>query len=47
MHLMAFDSLAQAAIQSGNTEAIIREHYLNVSTKADALKFWGIVPEAK
>jgi integrase len=45
MHIMAFDSFAQTAIQSGNTEQIIRKHYLNASTKADALKFWNIFPE--
>jgi integrase len=44
MHVMAFDSLAQTAIQSGNSETIIRNHYLNVSTKAQAERFWDIVP---
>jgi hypothetical protein len=44
MHIMAFDSFAQTAIQSGNSETIIRKHYLNVATNADAKRFWEIVP---
>jgi hypothetical protein len=44
MHVMAFDSFAQTAIQSGNTEEIIRKHYFNASTKVDAARFWNIVP---
>jgi len=46
MHVMAFDSFAQMAIQSGNSEAIIREHYLHVSIKAASERFCKIVPEA-
>ena len=46
-HVMAFDSFAQTAIQSGNTEQIIRDHYFNQTTKQDALAFWNIVPRSQ
>jgi hypothetical protein len=45
-HIMAFGSFAGTAIESGNSEEIIRKHYLNVTTKNDALKFWSILPAA-
>ena len=43
-HIMAFGSFAGTAIESGNSEEIIRKHYLNVTTKNDAMKFWNIMP---
>jgi len=45
-HVQAFDSLAQTALQAGNSEAIIRKHYFNVTSKDEALKFWQISPAA-
>jgi site-specific recombinase XerD len=45
-HVQAFDSFAQTAIQAGNSETIIRKHYFNVTSKAEALKFWQIAPAA-
>jgi hypothetical protein len=45
MHVMAFDSFAQTAIQAGNSETIIRDDYLNVTTKVDAERFWRILPK--
>lgn len=44
MHVMAFDSFAQTAIQSGNSETIIRINYFNTVPKADAQRFWNIMP---
>jgi site-specific recombinase XerD len=44
MHVAAFKSFADAAIESGNTEKIIRDHYHNVVAPADAKAFWKISP---
>ena len=44
MHVARFKSLGDAALQAGNSEAIIRRHYLNLVGKADAKLFWGIAP---
>jgi len=45
MHIGAFKSFADAAIESGNSESIIRDHYLNTSTLSAAKLFWKIEPE--
>ena len=44
-HVMAFDSFAGAAIESGNSESIIRDHYLNAIPKSQAEAFWEIKPK--
>jgi hypothetical protein len=44
-HIGAFKSFADAAIESGNSEKIIRDHYLNTSSLSDAKQFWRIEPE--
>lgn len=44
MHIGAFKSFADAAIESGNSEAIIRDHYLNTGTLSAAKRFWKIEP---
>jgi hypothetical protein len=43
---MAFGSFAETAIEAGNSETIIREHYFNVITKPKAKAFWRIEPES-
>ena len=35
------------ATESGNSEKIIRDHYLNTSTSNEAKNFWRIYPEDK
>ena len=45
MFVAKFRSLGEAAIQAGNSEAIIRKHYLDLKTAAEAEKFWSIVPK--
>jgi site-specific recombinase XerD len=45
-HVMAFGSFAETAIEAGNSETIIREHYFNVITKPKAKAFWRIEPES-
>jgi hypothetical protein len=44
MHVGAFKSFADAALESGNSETIIRDHYLNVSSFQEARSFWEIEP---
>lgn len=44
MHVGAFKSFADAAIESGNSEKIIRDHYLNTSAADEAKAFWKIAP---
>lgn len=41
-HVTAFGSFAETAIESGNTESIIRKHYYARVSKPDAAKFWQI-----
>lgn len=45
MFVARFRSLGEAAIQAGNSEAIIRKHYLDLKTAAEGEKFWSIVPK--
>ncbi len=44
-HIGAFKSFADAAIESGNSEKIIRDHYLNTSSLSDAKQFWRGEPK--
>jgi hypothetical protein len=46
MHVGAFNSFADAAIESGNSEKIIRDHYHNTSAKSEANAFWRISPNS-
>jgi integrase len=45
-HVAAFRSVGDAAIEAGNSEAMIKKHYLNMMTEAAAAQFWGIMPRA-
>ncbi|MBX3736021.1 MAG: hypothetical protein KF715_04975 [Candidatus Didemnitutus sp.] len=44
MHVAKFHSLGAAALEAGNSEAIIKRHYLNLVTERDAEAFWQILP---
>jgi hypothetical protein len=44
MHIGAFKSFAHAALESGNSEKIIRDHYLNVVPAVQSKAFWKIEP---
>jgi hypothetical protein len=46
-HVATHGSLADTAMQSGNSERIIRQHYADQVTKDEAAPFWRIVPDAK
>jgi hypothetical protein len=45
MTVGAFRSVGDAALQAGNSEAIIRRHYLDLKSVEEADRFWRIVPE--
>jgi hypothetical protein len=44
MHIAAFKSFADSALESGNSEVIIRSNYLNTSAFPEAKAFWEIAP---
>jgi integrase len=46
MFVAKFRSIGEAAIQAGNSEAIVRKHYLDMKSQAEAEAFFGIMPKA-
>jgi integrase len=45
MFVGKFRSIGEAAIQAGNSESIIRKHYLDLKTPTEAEEFFGILPK--
>jgi integrase len=45
MFVAKFRSIGEASIQAGNSESIIRKHYLDLKTVAEAEQFFGILPK--
>ena len=45
MFVAKFRSLGEAALQAGNSETIIRKHYLDLKSAAEADQFFGILPQ--
>ena len=45
MFVAKFRSLGEAALQAGNSEAIIRKHYLDLKSQTEAERFFGIMPK--
>ncbi len=45
MLVAADGSLANAAMEGGNTEAVLKKHYLGLKAKEEAAEFWGILPK--
>ena len=45
-HVAAFRSVGDAAIEGGNTEAVVKKHYLNLATKGEGEEFWSIAYNA-
>ncbi len=45
MFVAKFRSIGEAAIQAGNSESIIRKHYLDLKTIKEAEEFYGIMPK--
>ena len=44
MFVAKFRSMGEAALQAGNSEAIIRKHYLDLKSKEEAEEFFGVMP---
>lgn len=45
MFVAKFRSMGEAALQAGNSETIIRKHYLDLKTKEEAEAFFSILPK--
>lgn len=45
MFVAKFRSMGEAALQAGNSESIIRKHYLDLKSPAEAEQFFGIMPK--
>ena len=45
MTVGAFRSIGDAALQAGNSEQVIRKHYLDLKSVAEADEFWKIIPK--
>jgi hypothetical protein len=45
MFVGKFRSMGEAALQAGNSESIIRKHYLDLKCRAEAEQFFGILPK--
>jgi hypothetical protein len=39
--------MGEGALQAGNSETIIRKHYLDLKTATEAEAFFGIMPECR
>lgn len=44
-HVAKFKSMGEAALEAGNSEAIIKSHYLNLMSEAETEAFWSILPK--
>lgn len=47
MHVGKYRSMGEAALQAGNSEAIIRRHYLDLKTPAEAEELFTIMPQRR
>lgn len=47
MFVAKFRYMGEAALQAGNSETIIRRHYLDLKTPAEAEAFFGIMPQLR
>jgi hypothetical protein len=45
MFVGKFRSIGEAALQAGNSESIIRKHYLDLKSVAESEAFFGIMPK--
>jgi integrase len=45
MHVGKFRSLGETALQAGNSESIIRKHYLDLKSPAESEEFFGVLPK--
>jgi integrase len=47
MFVAKFRSMGEAALQAGNSESIIRKHYLDLKTREEGIAFFDIMPKAE
>ena len=47
MFVGKYRSLGEAALQAGNSESIIRKHYLDLKSTAEADEFFAITPKRR
>lgn len=49
MHVAAFRSITEAALQGGSSEYVVKRHYLDLSqhNQAEATSFWEILPPVR
>lgn len=45
-HVAAYRSIGDAALQAGNSESIIKRHYLNLHPREEGEKFFRILPDS-
>jgi len=45
MFVAKYRSMGEAALQAGNSESIIRKHYLDLKSMAEAEEFFNILPK--
>jgi integrase len=45
MYVAKYRSMAEAALQAGNSEAIIKKHYLDIKSPSEAEAFFSIMPK--
>lgn len=45
MFVAKFRSIGEAALQGGNSESIVRKHYLDLKSKGEAERFFSIAPK--
>ena len=45
MFVAKYRSIGEAAIQAGNSESIIRRHYLDLKSTTEAEEFFSILPK--
>ena len=46
-HVAVHRSIGDAALQAGNSESMVRKHYLNLHTKEEGQSFFSLVPDMK
>jgi len=46
-HIAAFRSVGDASLEGGNTESVVKKHYLNLATQREGLAFWRVAPKGK
>jgi hypothetical protein len=44
MFVAKYRSMGEAALQAGNSESIIRKHYLDLKSRAEAEQYFNILP---